>query len=104
MDNIPNVALRTAVNAIPEMFLDMYNTFLAERTFRMYDILKIQLPPGAEMMAFEDNTGLIVSGMDLEEIRRILGDCYEEVQRWMKSVGLELADHKTEAVLFTITS
>ena len=33
MDNIPNVALKTAVNAIPEMFLDMNNTCLAEGTF-----------------------------------------------------------------------
>ena len=33
MDNISNVALKTAVNAIPETFLDMYNIFLAEGTF-----------------------------------------------------------------------
>ena len=61
----------------------------------------IQLPPGPEMVAFADDAGLIITGKDLEEIRRILGDCYEEVQRWTKSVALELADHKTEAVLIT---
>ena len=33
MDNIPNVALKTAVNAIPETFLDMHNTGFAEGTF-----------------------------------------------------------------------
>ena len=33
MDNIPNVAFKTAVNAIPETFLDMYNKCLAEGTF-----------------------------------------------------------------------
>ena len=53
------------------------------------------------MVAFVDDAGLIITGKNLEEIRRILGDCYEEVQWWMGSVGLELADHKTEAVLFT---
>ena len=52
-------------------------------------------------MAFADDAGLIITGKDLEKIRRILGDCYEEVQWWMKSVALKLADHKTEAVLFT---
>ena len=68
----------------------------------MYDdLLKIQLPPEAEIVAFASDAGLIITGMDLEKIRRIFGDCYEEVQRWMKSVGLELADHKTETVLFT---
>ena len=44
---------------------------------------------------------LIITRNDLEEIRRIFGDSYEEGQRWMKTVGLEQADHKTEAVLFT---
>ena len=52
------------------------------------------------MVAFADDTGLIITGKDLEEIQRIFEDCYKEVQRWMKSVGLELADHKTETVLF----
>ena len=49
------------------------------------------------MVAFVDDAGLIFTGKDLEEIRRILGDCYEEVQRWMESVGLELADHKNRS-------
>ena len=48
------------------------------------------------MVAFADDAGLISAGKDLEEIRCILGDCYKEVQRWMESVGLELADQKTE--------
>ena len=64
----------------------------------MYDdLIIIQLPPEAEMEAFADDAGLIITGKDLEEIRRIIGDCYEEEQRWMKSVGLELVDHKTDA-------
>ena len=68
----------------------------------MYDdLLKIQLPPGEEMVTFTNDAGLIITGKDLEEIRRILGDCYQELQQWLKSVGLKLADHKTEAVLFT---
>lgn len=33
MDNIPNIALKTAIKAAPELFLDMYNTCLAEGTF-----------------------------------------------------------------------
>ena len=33
MDNIPNVALKTAIKAAPEIFLDIYNTCLAEEIF-----------------------------------------------------------------------
>ena len=52
-------------------------------------------------MTFADDASLIITGKNLEEIWCILGDCYEEVQRCIGSAGLELADHKTEAVLFT---
>ena len=33
MDNIPEVALKTAIKAAPDMFLDIYNNCLAEGTF-----------------------------------------------------------------------
>ena len=52
-------------------------------------------------MAFADDAELVITGKTLEEIQRIFGEClYEVVQQWMGSVGLKLADHKTEAVLF----
>ena len=43
------------------------------------DLLKIELPPVAEMVAFVDDAGLIITGKDLKEIQRILRNCYEEV-------------------------
>ena len=53
----------------------------------MYDdLLMVQVPPKAEMVAFAYDVGLILTGEDSEEIRHIFGGCYEEVQRWMKSV------------------
>ena len=68
----------------------------------MYDdMLKVKLPPGAEIVAFADDAGLVITGKTLEEIQGIFGEYYEAVQQWMGSVGLKLADHKTEAVLFT---
>ena len=33
MDNIPNVALTTVIKAAPDIFLDVYNTCLTERTY-----------------------------------------------------------------------
>ena len=62
------------------------------------DMLKIKLPTAAEIVAF---AGLVITGMTLEEIRRIFGECYKAVQWWMGSVGLKLAEHKTDVVLFT---
>lgn len=65
------------------------------------DLLKVKLPRGAEMIAFADDAGLQIVSKLPEEISRIFVESYDEVQRWMCSVGLKLADHKTEAVLFT---
>lgn len=68
----------------------------------MYDdLLKTELPSGTEIVAFADDAGLLITGKHLEEIQRLFGECYEIVQQWMGTVGLKLADHKTEAVLFT---
>lgn len=68
----------------------------------MYDaLLKTQLPPGAEMVAFADDAGLVITAKTLEEANCTFGEAYDTVKKWMQSVGLELAHHKTEAVLFT---
>lgn len=68
----------------------------------MYDdLLKLKLPLGAEIVAFADDAGLEIVSKFPEECRRIFAESYDTVQRWMSSVGLKLADHKTEAVLFT---
>ena len=65
------------------------------------DMLKIKLPPGAVIVDFADDEGLVITRKPLEEIQRIFGECYEAVQRRIGSVGHKLAEHKTEAVLFT---
>lgn len=68
----------------------------------MYDaLLKTQLPQGAEMVAFADDAGLVITAKTLEEVNCTFGEAYDTVRGWMQSVGLELAHHKTEAVLFT---
>ena len=39
------------------------------------------------MVAFANDAGLIITGKDLEEIQRILGDCYEEVHGGWDQLG-----------------
>lgn len=68
----------------------------------MYDdLLRLKLPLGAEMVAFADDVGLVIVAKHLEEVQRIFVEAYDQVQQWMHSVGLKLADQKTEAVLFS---
>ena len=51
------------------------------------DMLKIKLPPGAVIVDFADDEGLVITRKPLEEIQRIFGECYEAVQRRIGSVG-----------------
>ena len=44
-------------------------------------MLKIKLPPGAEIVAFADVAGLIITGKTLEEIQRIFEERYKAVQQ-----------------------
>lgn len=68
----------------------------------MYDdLLKLELPIGAELIAFADDALLIVVGKHLEEIQRIAEQSCDRIQEWMSSAGLTLAAQKTEAVLFS---
>lgn len=68
----------------------------------MYDgLLRLELPLGAELIAFADDALLIVVGKHLEDIQRIAEESCDRIQEWMSSAGLTLAEQKTEAVLFT---
>lgn len=65
------------------------------------DLLKLKLPPEAEMIAFANDAGFKIVTKHLEESIRIVADSYDGMRRWMCSAGLKLADNKTEAVLFS---
>ena len=68
----------------------------------MYDeILNISLPEEATIVGFADDVAIVVVAKLLEEVVQLSNDTIEIVQRWLQSVGLELAEHKTEAVLIS---
>ena len=48
----------------------------------MYDdMLKTKLLPEAEIVAFADDAGLVITGKTLEDNQRIFVECYEAVQQ-----------------------
>lgn len=68
----------------------------------MYDgILRLRLPAGASLIAFADDVAVLVVAKQLETVENIFHEAMGIIQHWMTSVGLSLAGHKTEAVLFT---
>lgn len=66
-------------------------------------LLKLNLWSGVEIITFAYDAVLKIAAKHLEDTRisRILMNAYNTVQRWIDLIGLKLAIHKTEAVLFT---
>lgn len=68
----------------------------------MYDaVLRLQLPQGAETIGFADDLAVTVVAKHLEEVVQIGNEAIRIIRQWLTSVDLQLANHKTEAVLIT---
>jgi len=68
----------------------------------MYDgILRLQLPEGANAIGFADDVAVVVVAKHLEDLTWIADKAIAILCSWLSSVGLTLADQKTEVVLLS---
>lgn len=68
----------------------------------MYDaVLRLPLPEEAKIIGFADDIAVVVTAKFTEEITRICNEAVDIIRQWLSSVGLHLAEHKTEAVLIS---
>ena len=66
----------------------------------MYDgVLRLKLPSGAKAVGFADDLAILVTAKHLDEIEMTANESVEIVKGWMDSVGLALAEQKTEVLL-----
>ena len=66
----------------------------------MYDrVLRLNLPEEAKIVGFADDIVIVVTAKYLDEIEMIANESIAMVKKWIESVGLALAEHKTEALL-----
>src|ERR1700709_1053619 len=66
----------------------------------MYDaVLRLQLPSGASSVGLADDLAVLVVAKYLEQVEQIANESAEIIRRRLESVGLTLADHKTEVLL-----
>ncbi|CAB3252459.1 unnamed protein product [Arctia plantaginis] len=67
-----------------------------------YDgLLKLELPKEVKLVAYADDDAVVVVAKHFEAITFAFDATIEKISHWMKTVGLQLAEHKTEAVLVT---
>ncbi|GBP42935.1 hypothetical protein EVAR_87315_1 [Eumeta japonica] len=68
----------------------------------MYDgLLKVPLPTEVKLVAYADDAAVAIVVKHLDEINLALDKAFERINQWMDTVNLQLAKHKTEAVLIT---
>lgn len=68
----------------------------------MYDgILRLNLPTNATIVGFADDVALVITASNMEQAALLADASIGEVKSWLMSMGLTLAEHKTEAVLIT---
>ena len=68
----------------------------------MYDgLLQLKLPRSATPVAFADDVALVIAGKHLEDLSNLFSVSFKKYQEYLDFMGLELAEHKTEAVLIT---
>lgn len=68
----------------------------------MYDgVLRLPLPQRVKIVGFADDIAILCVARELPEAVTITNASIATVRSWLTSVGLKLADHKTEAVLIS---
>ena len=68
----------------------------------MYDgVLRLPLPQGVKIIGFADDIAVVTVAKHIHEIESATNEAIEKIEDWLGTAGLELAGHKTEAVLIT---
>lgn len=68
----------------------------------MYDgVLNLHLPPKTTIVGFADDIAVVVVGKTIQEIQEKTNESVKQIREWLGRASLQLADHKTEAVLIT---
>ena len=64
-------------------------------------LLQLKLSRAVTPVAFADDVALVIVGKDLEDLSNLFSVSFKKYQEYLEFIGLELAEHKTEAVLIT---
>lgn len=66
----------------------------------MYNgVLKLTLPDSVQIVGFADDIAILVKSKHLYEVEFLANEAIATVSSWLNSKGLQLAEHKTEAVV-----
>lgn len=68
----------------------------------MYDgVLRLPMPSRTKVIGFADDIASVTVAKTIEEVETAANESIRQIRQWLQDACLELADHKTEAVLIT---
>ena len=68
----------------------------------MYDgLLQLKLPRAVTPVTFADDVAVVIVGKHLEDLSNLFSVSFKKYQEYLDFIRLELAEHKTDAVLIT---
>lgn len=65
------------------------------------DVLNTTIPSEATIIGFADDIAVVVVAKHLDEVEMYARESIKQIKEWLDRAGLELAEHKTEAVLIS---
>ena len=65
------------------------------------DLLNLNVPPGVQLVGFADDLAVVGRAKTGPQLEDLMNPVLEAIDVWMRGRGLELAHHKSEAVMLT---
>ncbi|KAL4121985.1 hypothetical protein QTP88_014400 [Uroleucon formosanum] len=65
------------------------------------DILRMDVPEGVQLVGFADDLALLAVGETSDTLEEVINPTLDAIDGWMGAHGLQLARHKTEAIMLT---
>lgn len=66
-----------------------------------HDFLNLVTPPGVQLIGFADDLAIVTMARTTESLENMINPTLAAVDQWIISHGLQLAHHKTEAVMLS---
>ncbi|OXU31965.1 hypothetical protein TSAR_013077 [Trichomalopsis sarcophagae] len=96
LDSITNIVLKHTIQTHPPRGLRRFIQFRVSTW-----PTNLEIPKGATVVGFAENIAVVVVANHKEKVKDIAEESIHIIREWLSEAGLELASHKTKAILIS---